>query len=203
MQVQYSSVGLENSEGVDHIVKLGKVIAAIWDNKLFEQALKYDMKSLFLLQGSINTLPYMVKRIKDVGGVLFVDVDFIAGLQADEEGLIFLKKMGINGVITTKGRTIKTAKNMNLSVVLRFFAIDSHAVEKGIEQIRNYSPDYVEILPGVAAVRVIKRMKLGSQVIAAGLLDNPQDVKEVFKSKIKYISTSSVEIWKWYKSGRI
>lgn len=161
------------------------------------------MKSLFLLQGSINTLPRILKKIKSVGGVLFVDVDFISGLQADDEGILFLKKQGVNGIITTKPRLVKLARDMNLSVVLRFFAIDSHAVERGAEQIRNYSPDFVEILPGIAAVRVIKKLNTSSQIIAAGLLDNEEDVREIFKKGINHISTSSTEIWNLYRSGKL
>lgn len=161
------------------------------------------MKSLFLLQGSINTLPRIVKKVKSAGGVLFVDVDFISGLQADDEGMLFLKKQGINGIITTKPRLVKLSRDMNLSVVLRFFAIDSHAVERGTEQIRNYSPDFVEILPGIAAIRVIRKLNTGAQIIAAGLLDNLEDVQEVFKSGINHISTSSIEIWNLYKSGKL
>ncbi|MDI3473617.1 MAG: glycerol uptake operon antiterminator [Thermotogaceae bacterium] len=161
------------------------------------------MKSLFLLQGSINTLPRILKKIKSVGGVLFVDVDFISGLQADDEGILFLKKQGVNGIITTKPRLVKLARDMNLSVVLRFFAIDSHAVERGAEQIRNYSPDFVEILPGIAAVRVIKKLNTSSQIIAAGLLDNEEDVREIFKKGINHISTSSAEIWNLYRSRKL
>jgi len=187
-----------------NIANLEKVIAAIWDDKLFELALQYKMNSIFLLQGSINTLPRMARKVKSVGGILFVDIDFVAGLQADEEGLLFLKKNGIDGVITTKTRIVKFARDMNMPVVLRFFAIDSHAVDRGLEQIRNYSPDYVEILPGVAALKVLDRIKItNTDVIAAGLLDDIKDIEKIFENNIMHISTSSIKVWKWFKSQRI
>lgn len=145
----------------------------------------------------------MVKKVKSVGGYLFVDIDFIAGLQADEEGLLFLKRIGVDGVITTKPRMVKLARDINISVVLRFFAIDSHAVERGLEQIEKYLPDYVEILPGIAVLKILDRIKtIDTNIIAAGLLDKVEEVKRIFENNIRHISTSSTKIWKWFKSHR-
>ena len=74
--------------------------------------------------------------------------------------------------------------------------MDSTALSRSIELIKQADPDFVEVLPGVAA-KVIKEIseKTGKSIIAGGLINTEEEIQLAIESGAKYITTSDTEIW--------
>jgi glycerol uptake operon antiterminator len=167
------------------------IIAAVWD---MESLGEIGPDVVFLLKSDILNLKFHLKILKDKGKTVFVDVDFVSGLGEGEEAVLFVKKTGADGIITIKPKNYLAAKRNNIPAVLRFFALDSKAVEKGIEQIESLGVDVVEILPGLVAPKVAKKIP-GRTVIAAGLVETEEEAREILRH-VSAISTSSRNLWR-------
>ena len=105
-----------------------KIAAAIRTEKDFSAALRSQVDMIFLLHSNIMTLNASIREIRGAEKKSFVHVDFAEGIGRDRAGLEFLKKMGVDGICTTRTSLVKMAKDIGLYTVQRFFMIDSHSV---------------------------------------------------------------------------
>ena len=171
------------------------IIAALWDKNYDPSKIKPD--TIFFLNGSISNINKRIKFYKHFNKKIFVDIDFISGLNPNEDSIKFLSNAGADGIITTKMRIYKQCNSNNIECVLRFFALDSRAVEKGIQQIINYGIKNIEIMPGLVAPKIVTRIKPLVQkcnFIAAGLISEVDDLQNL-KGYVDAISTSAERLW--------
>ncbi|ACR78894.1 MULTISPECIES: glycerol-3-phosphate responsive antiterminator [Kosmotoga] len=171
------------------------IIAALWERTIPPERVPND--TIFFLNGGLLELPERVKRFKESGKRIYVDIDFISGLNSDHDSVQYLKEIGVDGVITAKVRTYKIALSLGIPGLLRFFALDSRAVDRGLEQILHNDVRAVEILPGLAACKVSKKLRgllPNVNIVAAGLIDNVEELKMI-KPYVDAISTSNKELW--------
>ncbi len=168
------------------------IIAALW--KRIEHV---PTDVVFLLKGELESIAEDVEFYKSKGKRVFVDMDFVEGLSDGEHAIRFLRNVAkVNGIITVKLRNYLIARKLGIPAVLRFFALDSRAVEKGLAQIESNGVEVVEILPGIAVPKVVERMKDRKRynIIAAGLVN---DESELFKllEIVDAVSTSTERLW--------
>ena len=78
------------------------ISAAIRTDRDFSAALRSQVDMVFLLHASINTVRPCVKEIHSAGKKAFIHVDFAEGIGKDRAGLEFLKKQGVDGILTTR-----------------------------------------------------------------------------------------------------
>lgn len=132
------------------------IIAATSDMEGLEKSLTSESKVIFILFGDICNISDIVDRVKATGKIAMVHVDLIAGLNSKEISIDFIKKYtNADGIISTKHYLIKRAKELSLYTILRFFVIDSLALNNIVKQLNSVEPDYVEVLPGLMP-KVIK-----------------------------------------------
>ena len=168
------------------------IIAALW-----RRVEDVPTDTVFLLRGEIENIAEDVRFYKLKGKRVLVDMDFVEGLGGGEHAIRFLKnEAGADGVITVKLRNYLIARKLGIPAVLRFFALDSRAVEKGLAQIEANDVGVVEVLPGVAVFKVVKRMKDRGRfnIIAAGLVDNERELWDLLKVA-DAVSTSTERLW--------
>ena len=173
------------------------IIAAISSMDGLEKSLRSDSKVIFILFGDICNISDIVDRIKDAGKIAMVHVDLIVGLSAKEISIDFIKKYtNADGIITTKLSLIKRAKELSLYTILRFFVIDSLALNNIVKQLNSVKPDYVEVLPGLMP-KVIKKISMLTSVpiIAGGLISEKEDVISILSSGAVSISTTNEAVW--------
>lgn len=167
------------------------VIAALWEMTSNE----IKPSTVFLLRSNIVDLKYQVKTLKDKGKKVYVDMDFVEGLGEGEFAINYIKLCGADGVITIKLKNYLQARKLGIPAILRFFALDSRAVEKGINQILINDVDTVEILPGIVAPKIVSKLpKKSMTIIAAGLIETIEEAKNLLKY-VDAISTSSQALW--------
>ncbi|HAA85436.1 MAG TPA: glycerol-3-phosphate responsive antiterminator GlpP [Kosmotogaceae bacterium] len=171
------------------------IIAALWEKKVTPDGILPS--TVFFLDGGLKELSRRVDLFKNSGKTVFVDIDFVSGLQGDRDGIDYLKSIGVDGIITARMRTYNVSTSAGLPTLLRFFALDSRAVDKGLQQVSQNNVRAIEILPAMAAAKIASRIRgfvPNINIVAAGLVSNLEEIEEL-KKHVDAVSTSSERLW--------
>lgn len=174
------------------------VIAAARDEKAFRQAISSPVQVIFLLATSIDRLPALAAEARDVGKLLFIHMDFVAGLAKDEAGLEYLVQVGHPvGVITTRSHLVNLAQRLGLIPVQRIFLVDSLSLQTGLESARSSKAEVVEVMPGVIPKAVTDAQAHLPQtlIIAGGLVRSTRQVAKALAAGAAAVSTSNLALW--------
>lgn len=182
-------------------VENSPVIAAVRDEEEFRQSLTSDVGVVFLLGCDIVSLPERTEKIRDAGKVPVVHLDLVSGLAQREEAVRYIhEKTCAEGIITTRANLIPCAEYMGLGTIQRVFMLDGMALDSIIRQTQKGGPvpDLFEILPGVLAPKVMKRIgrELRIPFICGGLIRDREDVVNALDAGALAVSASDMEIWK-------
>lgn len=173
------------------------VIAAVKNDAGLERCLGAESRIVFILYGSIITIPDIVSRVRSAGKFAIVHVDLIQGLRSHEIAVDFIKKeTDADGIISTRGELVSRAKALHLFTVMRFFLIDSMAYQNMSRQIGSVHPDVIEILPALMP-KIVRRVvsEVHRPVIAGGLVSDREDVLSVLDAGASCVSTTNQDVW--------
>ena len=193
-------IEMKNREFINKI-EINPIIAAVKDDEGLEVALTEDIEIIFVLYGDICSIPAIVDKIKKADKVAMVHVDLITGLNNSKDVCLdFIKNnTQADGIITTKSNLIAHAKELELNTVLRYFILDSLALQNIEKQARSpgIKPDIIEFLPGIVLPKMIKRINKVSRVpiIAGGLIADKEDVMNALDAGALAISTTNRDVW--------
>lgn len=171
------------------------IIAAVSDENALLDACRSDVKIVFDIAPNIERVEQYVEECQRYGKTLFVHIDLAEGIGKDKYGLGFLKKMGVNGIISTRTAMIKAAKELGMKTVQRIFVLDSHSIRTA-ESVVKTAPDMIEIMPGIipTAIKEI-RETVDIPIIAGGLVRTSDDVKMIRDAGAVAASTSERVLW--------
>ncbi|MBH0230923.1 glycerol-3-phosphate responsive antiterminator [Halobacillus yeomjeoni] len=175
------------------------VLPAVKTVKEFEALLDSETEVIILLESRLGLLRKLVKVGQKAGKKIFVHVDLIQGLKADDFGMEYIgQEVKPDGVISTRAHVIRQAKKYEMVSVQRLFLIDSQAIEHNVKLMKKSQPDYVEVLPGVlpGMIREIKA-RLGIPVIAGGLIRHADEVDEAIEAGASAVSSSHKDLWRF------
>lgn len=170
------------------------VIAAT-DRAGWQSAVLSDTEVLFHLGADIITVGDDIKAAKQNGKFVFIHIDLADGIGKDKAGIHWLKRLGADGIISTRTHLIRAAHDSGLLAVQRFFMLDSKGMHSVAETIENTQPDLIEIMPGVIpkALRLFSRQEI--PVIAGGLIETKQEATAALSSGAIAVSTGKKELW--------
>lgn len=170
------------------------IIAAIPDAR-FAEALTSPAEVIFNLKANLLTVRDQIAAAHAADKAVFVHLDLADGIGKDKTGIAFLAECGADGIISTRGQLIRTARETGLLTVQRFFALDSQGVDSIAEQLRTAAPDLMEIMPGVIG-KTVARFSTGNiPVIAGGLIETKSEVTDVLGNGAVAVSTGKRELW--------
>ena len=173
------------------------VIAAVKDETGLKECLYSESQIIFLLFGDICSVGRYVEIAKSAGKMVFVHMDLINGLGNKEVAVDFIREhTGVDGIISTKPRLVKRAKELGLFGILRIFVIDSMAFGNIEKQCASLVPDAVEILPGLMP-KIIKKLcsTVNVPIIAGGLISDKEDVMNALTAGAVAISVTNQRVW--------
>lgn len=173
------------------------ILPAIRSMKDMEKFFKMDYERCVLLDTHIGHLQGILEQMKKHQKEVMLHIDLIKGLSNDEAAVEYvIQQYKPHGIISTKSKIIKRAKKLNTLTILRVFILDSTALSRSIELIKQSDPDLVEVLPGVAT-KVIKEIsdKTGKRIIAGGLINTKEEIDLAIESGAQYVTSSDIEIW--------
>lgn len=174
-----------------------KILPAIRSMKDFEKLIGSDYDEVVVLDIHIGHLESHIKTIKSHGFKVFLHLDLIKGLAVSTEALEYIhQKYKPTGIVTTRGRIIRRANALGIRTILRVFIIDSSAIEKSIELIKQTTPDSIEVLPGVVPKIIhLFSQEINVDVIAGGLIETHQEVQDAIEAGAQYVTTSNRQLW--------
>ena len=176
------------------------VIASITTEKYIEKAIKYkdNLKAVFILIGNFINIKEYIKLFQSYNIHVYIHIEKIKGLKLDEFGFNYIKNvLKPNGIITTKNRHVKLAKNNNIFVIQRFFLADHDMKNKILESAKISQPDMIEIMPVITSFLLdFFQNELNIPILMGGLVDEREYVNTSILQGAVGISTSNLDIWK-------
>ena len=175
-------------------LELNPVIAAIRDDG-WEAALHSPAQVLCYLSADLTTVHLRIRQAHEAGKYLLIHMDLADGIGKDRSGIRYLVQFGVDGIISTKAQIIRTARDMGLLTVQRFFALDSKGMESIEEMLRTSTPHLIEIMPGVIGKAIRRFRGCGIPIIAGGLVETKQEVTEAISCGAAAVSTGKEALW--------
>lgn len=177
-------------------MNLTSVIAAVRNEQDFAAALDSEVSTVFQLVPNLMTIAAQTKAAHEKGKSIFVHIDLAEGITKDHHGIRFLRRAGVDGVISTRQNLIKLAREEGLMTVQRFFALDSRSVETIVESVKTAKADMIEVMPGVVP-KVICRLctLVDVPIIAGGLVESLDECKAILNNGGRAVSTGNKALW--------
>ena len=168
------------------------VIATVHAPEL-KKALVSPAEILCHMRAELLTIEQDAKKVHEEGKYLLVNIDLAEGIAGDKNGLQYLANIGVDGIVSTRGKLIKMANEIGLITVQRFFALDS----QGLDSIRDVAggADLLEIMPGVVPKIISRFADGGATVIAGGLIETKDEVLTAINAGATAVSTGKVALW--------
>lgn len=198
---QEEPAGVARSSGAAGIweqLAASTVIAAVNSPEQFPIALDAPTQTIYLLTGTPLSVPQFVAQARERGKACLVNIDFIEGLSRDKHAVEYLAAHKVEGIVSTRMDILRAAKAQGLITVQRTFAIDSAAVQATVRSLAQFKPDAVEILPAVAAPRVLVKFRElypTLQIVAGGLIEGIQEIESLLAAGVNSISVSNPRLW--------
>ena len=182
---------------VAELFKNGKIISATRSDEDFLKAVESYPDVIFDLYPDLMNVSVKVKKSHEAGKKYFVHMDLAKGIGKDESGMRFLRRIGVDGILSTKLNVIKLAKENGLITVQRFFIVDSQSVHTTLESVKASRPDMMEIMPGTVC-KVTEKIARSTDIpiIAGGLIESEDEIRAVISSGASAVSTGKRELWK-------
>ena len=173
-----------------------KIIAAARSREEFSVAVNSRVEIIFMLSPNISEIEYQAESAHKAGKKLFIHLDLAEGIGKDEYGIRFAKDVGVDGIISTRSSIIKLAKKEGMFAIQRFFAVDSQSVSTTLESAKSSKADMIEVMPGTVT-KVIKYLKseLNIPIVAGGLIETKEEIKDAISNGATAVSTGRKEFW--------
>ncbi len=173
------------------------IIAAIKDNTGLAECLRCDAPVVFVLYGTVVSIPDIVRQAHTAGKAVFVHIDLIDGLSAREAAVDYIASAtAADGIISTKPALVRRAQEIGLVAIRRFFLLDSLALHNLQKQLAPDVGDLVEILPGVMP-KMLQKIADASPVplVAGGLVSDKEDVLHALSAGAIAVSSTNPAVW--------
>lgn len=172
-----------------------KIIPAISNEKDFERFLKSAYKWCVFLNINVSQLGILIDMSHKHNKKALVHIDLIQGISSDEYGCEYVcQKLKADGIISTKGKIVEMAKKNRKIAVLRLFLIDSKSLEKGLALCNAVSPDYMEVLPGIAcSVIPYIKSRVNVPIMSGGLIKSEEDIENCFRNGAIAVTISDIK----------
>ena len=182
-------------QGLEH----GRILPAVKHISDLSRVLSLSRASIVIvLGGSINELSEIQRvHAKYPEKLLFMHVDLLEGIGKDAEGIRFLKRSGLHGIVSVKSHLLKFAQDCGLLTVQRLFLLDSESLTTGLKQMKRNLPDAIEILPAVVPEFVINEFKQATDrpLLGGGLMRSEKDVGSALANGFDGVSVSRQSLW--------
>ena len=180
------------------LIEKRHIIAAVRNLEALSAAMKSPTETVCLLFGNTLNIAELLRSLREKGKLSLVNLDLLTGFSRDAINAEYLAFCGAAGVVSTHYEVLRAARKQGLITVQRTFALDSSAIEAGLRTLNQFSPDAVEILPAVAAPRVVGRFRQAHpqlRIMAGGLISDLKEVEYLLGVGIDAVSVSDSRFW--------
>ncbi len=176
------------------------IVVSLQNSEHMALAIASKAKVIMVSSGDIFNIVPMCQELRKHHKIVLAHTDLIGGMGKDKVAVRYLKeRAGVDGIVTPNGQLIVAAHKEGLITAQRVFAHDTPSIASGINALKQSKPDFIEIMPGIAVLKVAELIKrrFSQPIIAAGLIRTPQDVRQVLKAGAIAADTSSRQLWSY------
>ncbi len=190
---------IDTKKQISDILTLSPVIAAVRREQQLLSLCKTENSPeiVFVLHAEVSDVARLSDVAKSTGKTVFLHADLIEGLNPDDAAMRFLKSAtAADGIISTRSGVIRAAKDAGFLTVQRFFVVDSQAEDTILRTVGRFSPDCIELMPGLIApviARIVPRLQI--PVIAGGLIETKEQIIGLLSAGACGVSTSCESLW--------
>lgn len=172
--------------------------AAIVADRHLEVAIASRAPILFVLRGNGLELGPVVRRIHEVGKLVAVHLDLVAGLRDDPVGVSWLARAEVDAIITSRGRLIPLIRQEGIIAIERLLLSRRSHLDAAVAALSRSGPDIVEVLPGVILPSIAHMIpRFAVPVLAGGFVRTPADVRAILAAGAVGVTTSSQSLWEF------
>lgn len=144
---------------------------------------KTTFSCVMVKMGDLNNIGTIVHYIHRAEKKVLLHIDSIKGISKDKAGFHYLKRIGVDAVITMKSQNIRMIKEEGMIAILGTFLVDSASINLTIQNIHSNKPDAIVAMPMTIPDEVYEKIKSCSRVpiLAGGLGVNGEIVDRVLK----------------------
>ena len=174
------------------------VIAAARTMDDVREAAASRVAAVFLLGGSILTLPEMTEALRGANKFVFIHLDLCDGLGRDAAAVEWCAwTLRPDGLISTKAQLLRKAAEQDMLTIHRLFLVDSSSLSGGVRHLAANPPDLIEVLPGLVPKAITHlRETLNLPVIAGGMVTEEKDVEQALSAGALAVSSSARNLWR-------
>jgi glycerol uptake operon antiterminator len=179
-------------------LKDSPIIPAVRKEEHLPQAIAAHGKIVYFLTGDPESCDSMIAKVVAAGKLPFLNLDLLNGFSRDKYAVNYLEHCGARGIISTHLEPLRHAHARGLFAIQRTFMLDSGALDTMTNQLKNTSVDALEVLPAMAAPKVLERVKsIAPHVVtvAGGLIRTLKEVEELIAQGICAVSISDPNMW--------
>ena len=181
-----------------NVLEKGHIIAAIRNTEALAAAAKSPTETVYLLFGNPFNITDLLTTVRQQGKLPLVNLDLLAGFSRDAINAEYLASCGAAGIVSTHSEVLRASRRHGLITVQRTFALDSSAIDAGLRTISQFVPDAIEILPAIAAPRVVagfRQVHPNLRIMAGGLISDLKEVETLLAAGIDAVSVSDPGFW--------
>lgn len=133
---------------------------------------------------------------------LFLNVDNCAGLAQDRRGVDHVQRVGVTAILSTRASLVQHANSIGMITMQKVFVTDRSTLPRSINSIEHSKPDLTQLMPWPVLSRVPPEVlrQLGA-FVAAGFVQNRDDVVEALQQGAAAVSTSESKLWQASRSS--
>lgn len=174
------------------------LIPAVRIPEQLEAALASPGRIVYFLCGDLENIGQMLDLTVARGKTPIVNLDLLSGISRDQAAVTYLAHRGVHGIMSTHVEPLRHAQKLDLFAIQRSFMIDYAAVQNLLKSLEQFVPDALEILPALAAPKVLPRLRSAQAslpVIAGGLLESMREAEYCFQKGVNAVSMSDERLW--------
>ena len=155
-----------------------------------------SVNAIFLRHCNLFDLAGPLEQVQKRGFAVYVSIDHIDGIHADNAGLQYLAQtLHIQGIVSSHPRTLTLGKNLGLETIQRIFALDSTGMEAALESVDASSVDVLDISPALVVPHIASKIQGTRPFIASGLIQTIQQMHTVLRAGAMSVVVARDELW--------
>jgi glycerol uptake operon antiterminator len=172
------------------------VVASLYGLQSVDRFLSSSAPIGLVANVSLGELAPLLGVLSAAGKFTFVNMDNSDGLAQDKAAVEYLRKIGCQGILSTRASVIQKANQLDMVTMQKVFVTDRSTLPRSINAIQQSRPHLVQLMPW-PVIPYIPKAELAqlSPFIAAGFVSDQDDLVRAVNAGAKAVSTSDTALW--------
>ena len=189
-------------ERLNDLLKEDRIIPSVSNLDQLRYAVeKKTFSCIMLKMGDINSIGKLSAYIHKYHKTVMLHIDSVKGISKDRAGIHYLKRIGIDAIITMKSQNIRMIKEEGIYAILGTFLVDSSSVSLTIQNIHGNKPDAIIAMPMTIPDSVYETLRQNARIpiMAGGLGVNKEIIDHVLDLGIRACAVTDRNILMRYE----